>query len=63
MNIQLSNKRMLEYGLNESHSNIFSFSTMRHGGYSDGTYGSFNCNDYCGDDLGHVKKNQELLRD
>ena len=63
MNIQLSNKRMLEYGLNESHSNIFSFSTMRHGGYSEGTYASFNCNDYCGDDLEQVKRNQELLRD
>ena len=63
MNIQLSNKRMLEYGLNQSHSNIFSFSTMRHGGYSEGTYASFNCNDYCGDELEVVKRNQELLRE
>ena len=62
MNIQLSNKRMLEYGLNESHSNIFSFSTTRYGGFSNGNYASLNCNDYCGDDLEHVKKNQELLR-
>ena len=42
MNIQLSNKRMLEYGLNESHSNIFSFHTLRHGGCSEGTYATFN---------------------
>ncbi len=62
MNIQLSNKRMLEYGLNESHSNIFSFSTTRHGGYSKDAYASFNCNDYCGDELEIVKRNQELLR-
>ena len=64
MNIQLSNhKRMLEYGLNKSHSNIFSFSTTRHGGYSEGTYASFNCNDYCGDDLERVAQNQVLLRE
>ena len=63
MNIQLSNKRMLEYGLNQSHSNIFSFSTTRHGGYSGGAYASFNCNDYCGDDLEVVKRNQELLQE
>ena len=63
MNIQLSNKRMLEYGLNESDSNIFSFSTTRHGGYSEGTYASFNCNDYCGDDLELVGRNQRLLRE
>ena len=63
MNIQLSNKRMLEYGLNESHSNIFSFSTTRHGGYSEGSYASFNCNDYCGDKLDSVQLNQQLLRD
>ena len=64
MNIQLSNhKRMLEYGLNESHSNILSFSTTRHGGVSEGTYASFNCNDYCGDVLEHVAQNQSLLRE
>lgn len=53
---------MLEYGLNKSHSNIFSFSTTRYGGYSEGDYASFNCNDYCGDDLEHVFQNQTLLR-
>lgn len=53
---------MLEYGLNKSHSNIFSFSTTRHGGYSEGAYASFNCNDYCGDELEHVAQNQTLLR-
>ena len=63
MNIQLSNKRMLEYGLNESHSNIFSFSTTRHGGYSEGAYASFNCNDYCGDSLEVVEKNETLLQE
>ena len=54
---------MLEYGLNESHSNIFSFSTTRHGGCSEGAYDSFNCNDYCGDDLERVGQNQKILRD
>ena len=54
---------MLEYGLNESHSNIFSFSTTRHGGCSEGAYASFNCNDYCGDNLEVVRRNQEILRD
>lgn len=62
MDIQLSNKRMLEYGLNELYSNIFSFSTTRHGGYSEGAYASFNCNDYCDDDIEKVEKNQDLLR-
>ncbi len=53
---------MLEYGLNKSHSNIFSFSTTRYGGCSEGAYASFNCNDYCGDVLAHVARNQALLR-
>ena len=54
---------MLEYGLNKSHSNIFSFSTLRYGGCSEGMYASFNCNDYCGDDLERVDRNQEVLRE
>lgn len=63
MNIQLSDKRMLEYDLNDSYSNIFSFSTTRHGGYSEGSYASFNCNDYCGDELMVVEKNKQYLRE
>lgn len=53
---------MLEYGLNELYSNIFSFSTTRYGGFSRDAYHSFNCNDYCGDDLESVQQNQDLLR-
>ena len=55
-------KRLLEYGLNESYSNIFCFSTTRHGGCSEGNYASFNCNWYCGDNQQNVDNNCETLR-
>lgn len=54
-------RRMLKYGLTELYSNIFCFSTTRHGGYSQGSYASFNCNGYCGDMPEAVLKNRELL--
>ena len=41
--------RLLEYGLLRPYSNIFAFSTTRHGGCSEGNYASFNANPYCGD--------------
>ena len=53
---------MLEYSLNKLYSDIFCFSTTRHGGLSSGNYASFNCNWYCGDQQERVEKNQELLR-
>ena len=52
---------MLVYGLNESYADIFSFSTTRHGGYSNGQYSSFNCNHYCGDCPENVERNRKLL--
>ena len=56
-----SDKRMLKYGLTELYSNIFCFSTTRHGGYSEGAYATFNCNAYCGDACDAVRKNRGLL--
>ena len=62
MDNRLTNdKRMLKYGLTELYSNIFCFSTTRHGGYSAGAYATFNCNGYCGDVPDAVRKNRELL--
>lgn len=40
---------------------IKAFSTTRHGGCGSGTYGSFNCTPYTGDELSVVLANQELL--
>ena len=39
------------------------FSTLRHGGFSIGTYSSFNANCYCGDNPDNVIKNRKLLCD
>lgn len=49
MNNLTDDKRMLVYGPKSSHTDIFCFSTTRHGGCSEGNYASFNCNHYCGD--------------
>ena len=54
-------KRMLEYALNDACSDIFAFSTTRHGGISTGTYASLNCTPYTGDSAENVLRNQELL--
>lgn len=42
-------KRMWVYDRMSSRTDIFCFSTTRHGGCSEGNYASFNCNHYCGD--------------
>lgn len=55
-------KRMLEYDLMLPYSNIFCFSTTRHGGVGKGMYDSFNCTPYTGDDRCSVERNQALLR-
>lgn len=60
-NLFSTDKRMLVYGLNESYTDIFCFSTTRHGGYSTGAYTSFNCNHYCGDNPDNVERNRMLL--
>lgn len=56
-----SDKRMLEYGILKPYSNIFGFSTTRHGGCGDRAYATFNCTHYCGDSPENVKANLENL--
>lgn len=41
--------------------NVTAFSSTRHGGFSEGNYGSFNVNCYCGDDADHIRENREIL--
>lgn len=40
---------------------VVAFSTTRHGGVSQGNYGSLNINSYCGDDMEAVAENCRLL--
>lgn len=54
-------KRMLEYELLNSYSNISHFVTTRYGGCSEGAYSSFNCSPYSGDMTDAVASNQTLL--
>ena len=54
-------KRMLGYESLCSYPNISHFVTTRKGGYSEGTYASFNCSHYCGDDSENVYRNRGLL--
>ena len=56
-----SHKQMLEYGILKPYSNIFGFSTTRHGGCGEGAYATFNCTHYCEDNPEHVKANLETL--
>ena len=58
----MSDKRMLEYGIMKPYSNIFCFSTTRHGGCSDGAYATMNCTHYCGDSPKNVQENMMILR-
>lgn len=55
------NRKMLGYELLSAYPNISHFVTIRHGGYSEGAYASFNCSPFSGDDLERVEKNQMLL--
>lgn len=61
MNNLTEDKRMWVYGQMNSRTDIFCFSTTRHGGCSEGNYASFNCNHYCGDDSEKVEQNRQLL--
>ena len=56
-----SHNQMLEYGILKPYSNIFGFSTTRHGGCGEGAYATFNCTHYCEDNPEHVKANLETL--
>lgn len=49
---------LLTYQLGE---HIMAFSTTRHGGVSQGSYGSFNINAYCGDAVEAIQQNRLLL--
>ena len=60
-NRSFADKQMLEYGILKPYSNIFAFSTTRHGGCGEGTYATFNCTHYCGDCPENVKANLEIL--
>lgn len=57
-----ADSRMLGYGSLLAFSPVIShFVTTRRGGCSRGTYASFNCSPYCGDEAEHVLCNQQLL--
>lgn len=40
---------------------VVAFSTTRQGGYSEGNYGLFNINRYCGDSPEHIAQNRQAL--
>lgn len=42
-------------------SEVIAFSTTRQGGYSEGNYGQFNINRYCGDSPEHIAQNRQAL--
>ena len=60
--LSFADKQMLEYGIMKPYSNISCFSTTRHGGYGEGTYATFNCTHYCGDNPEHVKANLDSVK-
>lgn len=54
-------KRMLGYASLDVYSDIFHFVTTRIGGCSEGTYATFNCSPFAGDERVCVRRNQEIL--
>ena len=50
--------RLQYYALGEG---VTAFSTTRQGGYSQGSYGEFNINRYCGDSEEAISQNRQLL--
>lgn len=52
---------MLGYELLSRYPNVSHFVTTRYGGYSEGTYASFNCSPYSGDNAEQVRLNRQLL--
>ena len=50
--------KLLKYELGP---NVRAFSTYREGGVSQGTYASFNANEYCGDSLENVQQNRKII--
>ena len=49
-----------EYNIAEG---VLAFSTTRKGGVSEGNYGEFNINEYCGDEPENIARNRQLLAD
>ena len=60
--LSFADKQMLEYGIMKPYSNISCFSTTRHGGCGEGTYATFNCTHYCGDNPEHVRMNLNFVK-
>ncbi|MCC8188602.1 MAG: peptidoglycan editing factor PgeF [Bacteroides sp.] len=60
--LRKNHKGMLGYGLLQSCPGISHFVTTRHGGVSKGSYASFNCSPWCGDDPAHVRENLSILQ-
>ena len=52
---------MLGYASLDVYSDIFHFVTTRIGGCSEGTYATFNCSPFAGDERVCVRRNQEIL--
>ena len=50
--------QLLSYTLGND---VKAFSTMRHGGISQGNYAEFNINYYCGDDVANIEANRHSL--
>jgi len=50
--------QLLTYNLGDD---VTAFSSTRQGGYSEGNYGEFNINRYCGDSAEAIRQNRELL--
>ena len=51
-------QELLFYQLGEG---VTAFSTTRQGGYSEGRYGEFNINRYCGDSEEAIRQNRSFL--
>ena len=56
--IEMKEPRLQYYSLGED---VTAFSTSRSGGYSEGRYGEFNINRYCGDSEEAISQNREAL--
>jgi YfiH family protein len=55
---KMTEQKLLYYQLGKG---VTAFSTTRQGGYSEGRYGEFNINRYCGDSEDAIRKNREAL--
>ena len=56
--MQMAVPRLQYYPMGDG---VTAFSSTRQGGYSEGRFGEFNINHYCGDDEEAIRKNREAL--